>query len=149
MKCVVSFCLLLVLIVGIFPVYASAAECSEQVVYFEDGSYLTITLEEYGSRASGTKSGSKKYAYTYDGATAWQAVLSGTFTYTGLSATCTSSSCSVTISDSAWYTISKSAGKSGNSATATVTMGRKVTGVTVDKYTANITLSCDANGNLS
>lgn len=149
MKRVVSFCLLLALVLALFPIYASAAECTEQVIYFEDGSYLTITLEELGSRASGTKSGSKKYTYTADGATAWQAVLTGTFSYTGASATCTSSSCSVTINNSAWYTISKSAGKSGNSATATVTMGRKAAGVTVDRYTANITLSCDANGNLS
>lgn len=40
-------------------------------------------------------------------------------------------------------------GKSGNTATADLVMGRKFLGITVQKETLNMTLTCDANGNLS
>lgn len=58
-------------------------------------------------------------------------------------------SCDVTILSSTWYVVSKSATKGGNTAKATVTMGRKLVGVTIDKETYNITLTCDKNGNVS
>lgn len=120
------------------------------IIFFEDGSYITITIEELPMRASGTKSGHKNLTYTAkDGTICWQATLSGTFTYTGTSATCTSSTCDVTIYENAFYVVSKTANRSGNTATATVTMGRKVLGITISKDTYNMSLSCDANGNLS
>lgn len=149
MKRMVCCLLALSLMLVWLPVSASAAEVTEKVIYLEDGSYITVTIEEWEIRASGTKNGSKKYTYTTDGTTRWQAVLSGSFTYTGSTATCTSSSCSVTIYDSAFSTDSKSASKSGNTAYGTATVARKAAGITMDKHTANISLACDANGNLS
>ena len=98
-------------------------------IHFDDGSYLTECIYITQTRSSGT--------------------VSGTFSYTGSSATCTASSCDVTIYDSAWYIVSKSASKSGNKATASVTMGYKALGVTVNKVPISMSLSCDANGNLS
>ena len=116
----------------------------------DDGSYLTISLLIIQTRASGTKTATKTYQYTdSDGNIAWKAVLKGTFTYTGTNATCTSSACNVSIFDSSWYTISKWAGKSGGAATAELTMGLKLLGVTVKKVPLSMTLICDANGNLS
>lgn len=143
-------CTLLVVLMAaaMLPTRCYAAETS--VTYFEDGSYLVEEIRETGSRASGTKSGSKTSShYGDDGTLNWKAVLTGTFSYTGTSATCTSSSVSVTIYDSDWYTISKSAGKSGSSATASVSMGRKALGVTVDQKDITIKLTCSANGSLS
>ena len=119
-------------------------------IHFDDGIYLTECIYITQTRSSGTVSGRKVDTYyASDGATAWQAVLKGTFSYTGSSATCTASSCDVTIYDSAWYIVSKSASKSGNKATASVTMGYKALGVTVNKGPISMSLSCDANGNLS
>ena len=141
----------LILIVSL-PVQAFAAETAEtsSVIYLENGDYITITIQEIEGRASGTTSGHKDLTYTASsGTVCWKATLSGTFTYTGTSATCTASSCSVTIYENNWYTVSKSATKSGNTATATITMGRKFLGVTIAKDTYDITLSCDKNGNLS
>lgn len=136
-----------------FPNSVSAVECnirSEEIIYFEDGSSLTITILESSSRAAGTTSGSKQCTYRDSaGDLSWIATLSGTFSYTGTSSTCTSSSINVTIYDSLWYNVSKSASKSGNTATGTVTMGLKVLGVTVSKPTYNLTLTCDKDGNLS
>ncbi|MGM9521252.1 MAG: hypothetical protein ACI3VB_02090 [Oscillospiraceae bacterium] len=121
---------------------------------FEDGSYCIITIEEdtvMALASTGTNSGNKVYSYyDSDGNINWVAVLNGTFSYTsGVSSTCTNASCSVSIYENEWYTISKSASKSGNTAYATVVMGRKVLGIKVSEETAYLTLTCDSYGNLS
>lgn len=147
------FIYLLVLVLAfIFPINAIAAptQSPQEVIRFEDGSYITITLSEAQDRASGTKSGSKTYRYyTDNGTEEWRAVLTGTFTYTGSSATCTASSCNVTIYNSAWYVVSKTATKSDNAAKASLTMGKKLLGITIVKKSAELSLSCSANGTLS
>lgn len=142
-------CFLAILLIASSMPFAAYAEETERIE-FDDGSYFTIVIEDIESRVSGTKSGSKTYTYNSSSGTAlWKAVVRGTFTYNGSSATCTASSCDVTIYDSEWYVISKSASKSGNSATASVTMGHKILGITANKRTASLKLTCDANGNLS
>lgn len=144
--------LLVLLLAFAFPVSAMAAptQAAPEVIYFEDGSYITVSLSEAQTRASGTKSGNKTYRY-YDSndVELWRAVLTGTFTYTGSSATCTASSCNVTISNSAWYVVSKTATKSGNKALADLTMGKKVLGITISKKSVSMQLACSANGTLS
>lgn len=153
MKHYLKILVLSVLICALLPVNTFAATDipkQENVIYFNDGSYITVTLSVIDSRASGTKTGSKTYTYRgNDGVEEWRAVLSGTFSYTGVTSSCTSSRCDVTITDTAWYIVSKTASTSGNSATAELTMGRKFLGITIDKETLNMRITCDANGNLS
>lgn len=150
MKHLLCSVLVIMMLLSVLPVSGNAAEQDKEVIYFQDGSYMTIELIENGFRASGSKSGSKRSTYYgSNGATEWVAVLSGNFNYTGSSATCTSSSMNVTIYDSDWYVISKSASKSGNSATGSAVMGLKNAGVTVTRVPVSLTLQCDANGNLS
>lgn len=149
MKRFVCCALLVCMLLAMLPFTAYASETTEDVIYFEDGSYLTISITTTPMRASGTKNGSKTYTYNYDGGSAWKATLSGSFSYTGSSATCTSSSVSMSVYDSAWYTVSKNADKSGASATGSIIMGRKALGVTVEKIPYSLKLTCDANGNLS
>ena len=94
----------------------------------------------------------KRLKYVYkdnSGNEQWRAVLTGRFTYDGNTATCTSSSCSVTVVNDAWYVVSKSTSKSGNSALGDLTMGRKFLGITIEKKTINMKLTCDKNGTLS
>ena len=148
MKRIISFLMAFLLIVSVFPLVGTAAEM--EIVYFPDGSYMTVELERNNTRASGSVTGNKRYTYYDENDSAqWQAVLTGSFTYTGSSATCTSSSISTTIYDSYWYVVSKSASKSGSKATGSVVMGYNLDGVTISRVPANLTLSCDANGNLS
>ena len=153
MKRSVCCILAMLLLVSALSMNCYAIEDKSEIyntIYFDDGSYLTECICVTQTRSSGTVSGRKVDTYYTSGvATAWQAVLKGTFSYTGSSAACTASSCDVTIYDSAWYVVSKSASKSGNTATAAVTMGFKTLGVTVNKVPINMSLSCDANGNLS
>lgn len=112
--------------------------------------YITVTLACTESRAANSKTGSKTYTFTgNNGNEEWKAVLRGTFTYTGTSATCTAANCDVTITNTAWYVVSKNPYKSGNSAVCDLTMGRKFLGITVAKENVSMRLTCDANGNLS
>ena len=150
MKRIISCILIAVLTLSVIPFTCFAADTEVVVICYEDGSYMTETISAQGFRASGTKTGTKtRNYYNADNTLAWKVVLTGKFTYTGSSATCTSSSISTEIYESGWYTVSKNAGKSGNSATGTAVIGEKVLGVTTGKIQVDLTLSCDANGNLS
>lgn len=153
MKRIICVILAAVLLIAVLPfeTFAIGREISgADVYYFDDGSYITVEIATIATRASGSVTGDKIYTYyAEDDSVSWKAILTGSFTYNGKSATCTASSCSVTINNSAWYTISKSASKSGDTAKASVTMGKKLLGVTVAEVPVTITLTCDANGNLS
>ena len=136
-----------------FPVNATErgfASKQEEVIYLENGNYITVTLSEIATRAANTKTGSKTYRYySSNDEELWRAVLSGTFTYDGISSRCTAATCNVSISDADWYVVTKSATKSGNVATANVEMGLKWLGITVNKESVTIKLSCSSTGVLS
>lgn len=152
MKRLVVYFILTALLLSMLPFYGYANESGTvcNVVYFEDGSYMVRELFVVQTRASGTKTGSKVATYyTSDGTAEWKVTLTGTFSYTGTSAACTASNASVTIYNSNWYTISRNANKSGNAAISSVTMGYKTLGITTNRETSNLTLTCDKNGNLS
>lgn len=150
MKRIFSFILVAAMLFCMIPIHSNAAANQLETIYFEDGSYMTVEIISKGARASGSVTGSKPYTYYgSDGNAKWKAVITGSFSYSGSSATCTSSSVSVTIYDSSWYTVSKSASKSGNTARASVTIGEKRGGVTVTKVPVSLSLSCDKDGNLS
>ena len=150
MKKIISFALILTMLVCVIPICGNAAENQKETIYFDDGSYMTVEINTIRTRASGSVSGSKPYTYYgSDGVAKWKATLSGSFTYNGSSATCTSSSVDVTIYDSTWHTDSKSASKSGNTATASVTMKKTQLGITVKTVPISLSMSCDKDGNLS
>lgn len=148
-RSVISLLLVFALLSAVAPTRCFAAE-TDSIITFDDGSYITVELMEFSARATNTKSGQRVFNYYNSSNTLeWKAVLTASFTYTGSSSTCTSASCSVTIYNSNWYQVSKSTSRSGNTATTQLTMGHKVLGVTISKPSYTLTLSCDANGNLS
>lgn len=151
MKNIVRIVAVVLAIATPLPVTVFAAEAADaNTIFLEDGSYITVEVEENGVRASSTKSGRKTYTYrSNSGEEHWKAVLTGTFTYTGTASTCTVSTCTVTITNTNWYVISKTTSKSGGTAYADLTMGRKVFGITADRETINMYLTCDKSGNLS
>lgn len=132
--------------------YAAPAQdgTSRQVILTEDGGYLVIELTDGEKVTRGTTAKTKTYTqYSEDNAIVWKASLTGSFTYDGRYATCTASSCAVTVYDSAWYTISKTAWAEDNIAKATIEMGQKMLGVTVRQVTQNLSMVCDRYGNVS
>lgn len=153
MRRTISLLLAVVTILLILPFGSVSAEehkAPVDIIRFDDGSYIKITMDGVTAVASKTVTKSKNYTYyNGDNVASWKITLTGTFTYTGTTSTCTASSCTVTIYNDSWYVVSKSATKSGNTASATVTMGLKILGITICKDTYNITLTCDKNGNVS
>lgn len=133
------------------PLCASAAETaeSENVVYYEDGSYLVITTTETGSRAS-VKTAYRDYKY-YDtyGDLEWMAKLDATFRYNGSIVSCTAANLEITIYNTNWYVVSQDDYSDGDTAVGEFTMGNRTLGVTVLEVDHTITITCDANGNLS
>lgn len=147
---VISLVLVFVLIISLFTLECLAADTSKtEIEYLEDGSYIITTTQEVYVRATNTKVGTRtKSQYDSDNVLDWQVILRGEFTYTGTSSTCTSSTISVNIYDSAYSKVSSSSSKSGNTANGSATISRKVLGVTVATNTYPLSLSCDKNGNL-
>ena len=154
MKKVIAMFVVFVLILSMLPIqiaYASQGPELLEIIRFEDGSYLEITLESASqTRASGSLTKTKNYTkVSTEGTTEWKISLTGSFTYTGTTSTCTAASCNVTIYQSNWSVASKSASKSGNTAYGTARILRKYLGATVSDKTYNLTLTCDKNGNVS
>lgn len=152
MKRLLCVILALLMIFSFFPANTYAAETGStgDVFYMDDGSYIITYIEELGMRASNSKTGSRVFEYYNNNhEIQWRATLTGTYLYTGTTATCTGSKCDVVIYNSAWYVISKSSGMLGAKATAELSVGRKVLGVTVERKNVSMALSCDPNGNLS
>ena len=151
MKRMVSALAALLLLPSLLLNTVTADNLSEtDTFYFENGSYIRVEIFSTDLREAGRKIGHKDYTYyNSDGEEKWRATLTGSFTYTGTSAVCTSSSCSVSISDSDWSVESKAADRSGNAAIAKLMMKWTQLGVIIERTEVNMQLTCDKNGNLS
>jgi len=124
-----------------------------------DGLYITVSVFETKNTATKAipyttvyeKTGKKTYtAKNADKETLFSFTVHGTFSVnSGVSASCTKSSYSYSITNKAWELKSASATRSGNKAIANAEFIKKLVFVTVDTFDANIVLACDSNGNLS
>ena len=122
-------------------------------------SHWVTTIHEQISSGSGvstkatpyTKTGTRtQTAKNSSNVTLYSFTVKGTYTVNpGVSATCTASSYSHTISNSDWYLDSASASRTGNKAMATGTFKRKILFIVVETQVLSPTLTCDKNGNLS
>ena len=133
---------------------ASVQTISTTVDYLEDGSYFTTEIKEVvgpQSRATVTKLGQKTLTYRdSNGKILWTYTLKGEFSVNqGVSATCVKAGASSQIYSSDWSEAGNQPSRSGNKATGTVTMQRKVLGNVVETKKETITLTCDKNGNFS
>ena len=147
---VIALVLLVLIILPANVFAADMPEETEDIIYFDDGSYLVTEILSMDSRALSSKSGSKTSTYySSTGDEQWSAVLSAVFTYNGAASYCTSCSLDITVTNSAWYVVSQEESREGNTATGELTMGKKFLGITIEKKPLTMTLTCDANGNLS
>ena len=153
MKRILSFFLAMTFLLSAVSAVQATSEIDRtdiQVLHAEDGGYVVIELHSSSDRTRSAITKTKSYTrYNENDVMLWKASITGSFTYDGRTASCTSSSCSVTIYDSHWYTISKTAWTDENYAKATVEMGRKLLGVTTLRQTYDLSILCDRYGNLS
>ncbi len=154
MKKLFVFCsVCMLMLVMPMEIHAQHTEIiSTEVIPQEDGGTLEITLEQQSSltRASNTKSGSKTVSKkNANGVVLWSATLTGTFTYDGSKATCTSSKINVSISASTWKVSNKSASKSGNKAIGTFVMKQYLQSEVIAETPYTVTITCSPAGKLS
>lgn len=132
---------------------------SVEVEYFEDGTCCVTVIESVPTdvRMTGvgaviplsTKTETKsKTQYMRDdsGVVLWYVKVTGTFTYGGGSAKCTSVTPSATAVGSTWKVSNISGSKSGNKASATATGKQYVDGVVTQSMTRTVTLTCSPTG---
>jgi len=149
MKKFISFIIALVLItLPIASVSATEVTVQKQTTYLSDGSYYVTTIEQDITSPfarTSSKSGSKtaKY-YDANNKEIFYIKVSGTFSYTGSSATAQSASATIGYYISGCTTSNRSSYTSGNKAVASATV--KYQGKSLSK---SVTLSCSANGTLS
>lgn len=151
MKKVISLLVICISLLNIFgfEVFAST-ESSEQIEYFEDGSYMITYVETFAMRAVSVKTSSKtaKY-YSTDDELLWSVTVTGTFSYTGTSSTCTASMVASKIYDSAWKVTEETASKTGNKAIGDFVVKKYVLLIPTKTINVNLTLTCSANGNIT
>lgn len=147
---ILSVVITLALLICLLPVNTMAAQDDSNTVYYGDGSYLMISIEDISPRAANTRVAYKYYRYyDSDDNLEWEARLDASYTYDGTTSSCISASCTVTVYDSKWYEYSNSTTFSGDTATTELVMGQKFMGITIAKREYTITLTCDKDGNLS
>ena len=151
MKSIFSLTLLALFVFSMLPLGAYATETStdyDEIIYLDNGDYITVKISEsMTTRATGTHE--KEYTYYHGGNAAWVAVLFGSFRYDGTTSSCIASSCDVTIYDSAWSVASKTAGRTGATATAELTMVKKFLGLTIQTENRSLSLTCSPSGQFS
>lgn len=132
-------------------VHAIENEINTSCTYLGNGIYLeTIIEEDISLFSTETKNGSKTNNYKDSkGNILYTIKVSGSFSYTGSSSTCTSASVSTSVSNSYWKITSESASKSGNTAIAKATAKRYSLGFVVETRNETVTLTCSATGVLS
>jgi hypothetical protein len=128
---------------------------SSETSYMSDGSYSVTTVQKTVSgnllqASTSTTTGSKKTTYyNSSGASLWYVKVTGTFTYNGSSATCTSSTVSAASQVSAWVISSTSSSRSGNQATASATAKCYNGSVLLQTVSKTVILTCSKSGTLS
>ena len=129
----------------------SALEQKREIIQLDNGYYLETIIEEIPTtRASNQKTARKIGNYkNSQGKVMFSVTVTGTFTYTGSSSTCTKSVAEASSKNANWKISSKSASKSGNKATAKATAKRYVDGTAVETRSCSVTLTCSSNGSLS
>ena len=123
-----------------------------EIEYISEDLYIeTIIIihENNTTRSTTTVSASKvSNIKNNDGDILTSFKLTGTFLYTHTSSWCSNASCTTTIYDDTWKFTSTSATKSGISAIGSYTAAHYVLGVPIDSVSRNLSISCDAHGNV-
>lgn len=150
-----SFIVLTASTENVYAMEKPAQEVLVQKTQLENGDSLVITMNIDTTksgllRTTYERTASKTVSYkNSSGATAWTFTVNGTFTYNGSTSNCTKATDSYNVSISGWSCSSASSNTGGNKAIGTVKMNYYSIGVLLQTITETVTISCDANGNIS
>lgn len=171
MKRIISvFLSIILLLFSVLPAFG-AEKPAEEREYFEDGSYITVSVDERPENEStggifaklldflrrlidffkGQKTVSKTKKLNYysaDDELLWTARLKGEFVYTKNSAVCTLAEFSTEIYDSDWQLVSSSCRETENLAVADFTIRQYKLLVPLKTVERTMKLECDTQGNV-
>lgn len=150
MKKIISIFLAVFLILNI-PIisYADNIETDSYTEFYSDGSYSITTIEtnSISVLASSTISKTKSTVhYNSKDEAEWKINVTGTFVYSGTSATCTASKVSYEIYNTNWKVTSAQASKSGAKAIGDFTVKYYVLGIPMKTVNKTLTLTCSNTG---
>lgn len=138
--------------------FAQTRAVTSSVEYLDDGSYFETIIEDenigfnlnYITTTSTTKTKSKTTYYkNSSGTTLWYVKVTGTFTYNGISAKCTSASVTATSQNSNWKVSNKSSSATSNKAKASATGKKYYLGEVIQTINKTVTLTCSPTGSFS
>ena len=133
----------------------AAIQTNSVVEYFEDGSYTVTCIEDISTKPeiglfSTTKTKSKTVTYyNAENVAKWYVKVTGTFTYGNGTSKCNSSSVAAESYATIWKISSKSASKSGNTASANAIAKQYFDGTVVKTIDRTVTLTCSPTGDFS
>lgn len=128
-----------------------SSSCTKTSFYSVFKNRIYEYAEDNPSSTTFTRSGTKTVENrSDDDELLWQYKLTGTFTVVeGVSATCTNATYTQTINDGYWHFSDGNAYAENNVAHGLGTFKKKVLFITLKTYNIDISVTCDAYGNLS
>ncbi len=151
-------CSLMFSLLILFSALSLPALCAEtthslgtaKVVYYPDGSREEIVLgyESGGYRSTVTGHITKTF-YSSNDEPVWRVRLNGSFTYNGVVSNCTNAYITTTFYQSGWSVISENTTHNANVAATHVELGKRILGIVHTAGYADLSITCDKDGNLS
>ncbi|MCI8559763.1 MAG: hypothetical protein HFH03_01345 [Dorea sp.] len=133
--------------------FAANLDSNSEIEYFDDGSYIIITIENDFQTMitpfSNTITKSKTVKYYSGNVAKWYVKVTGSFTYGNGSAKCTKSTISAGSYTKEWKILSKSATKSGPTASASAIAKKYYNGKVTETIVKTVKLTCSPTGKFS
>lgn len=146
----IILCLHLVFAPAVTTQAATNETLADDTLYYETVIEETASVSPMASNTVKTKTGYKTtYCKNANGTVLWSVKVTARFSYNGTTATCTSSSVSTTINNSAWKISNKYSTRCANYGTATATGQEYINNKLVKSVTKTVKLTCSPTGTLS
>lgn len=129
---------------------ATIETLADDTLYYETVIEETASVSPMASNTAKAKTGYKTTSCkNANGTVLWSVKVTANFSYNGTTATCTSSSVSTTINNSAWKISNKYSTRCANYGTATATGQEYINNKLVKSVTKTVKLTCSPTGTLS
>ena len=146
----IILCLHLIFAPTVTAQTATNETLADDTLYYETVIEETASVSPMASNTAKAKTGYKTTSCkNANGTVLWSVKVTANFSYNGTTATCTSSSVSTTINNSAWKISNKYSTRCANYGTATATGQEYINNKLVKSVTKTVKLTCSPTGTLS